>query len=433
MIKKVLYLLTIALFFGLTGNINADYDIEWERIPMPSNQRYANSTITAVDKYLFLSGAGINRLNTQTGIWDTTSYPINANALIGSTDSKDIYSIGNPLPMNWPRYLFKSTDYGVTWDTLSRVTSYTYGKGIVRNNGQLIVLKRDAGPIVSIDSGRTWQFSPHDTINSSSVCDLEMDKGGVVYLATINFFGSVAGVYRSYDTCRTWIGPNAQNGTCALTVDQGDRVYLGFAGGPIYYSDNQAASWINTGFGGLLGARSLFTASDGTIFAGLGSNDPTPGGVLCSFDRGVTWQRRDSGLSESRSVYYFTEDAYKYVYMYEEHYYTGEGDSATLYRTKNPVGITDKTEIKIKDYELANYPNPFNNSTVISYNLFIAGRVQLTVYNIKGEQVRNLLNEYQSSGKHSIIFNADGLNSGVYFIKITVGDQTGVHKLILIK
>jgi len=432
MIKKVLYLLTIALFFGLTGNINADYDIEWERIPMPIHS-YANSTIIASSKYLFFSGGGINRYNSELGIWDTLVYPIISYCLIGSYNSQSIYCIGNYFNQKTTRYFYKSTDYGITWDTLSRLTNEPWGKAIVRNNGQLVILLQGAGPIISMDSGKTWRFSPHDSINESWGCDLEMDKKGTVYLATTNVFGPVAGVYRSYDTCRTWIGPNAQNGTCALTVDQGDRVYLGVAGGPIYYSDNQAASWIDTGFGGLLGGRSLFTASDGTIFAGLGFDPPTSGGVLCSFDRGVTWHRRDTGLSELRSVYYFAEDINNYMYLYEEQYYAGVGDSVTLYRSKNPVGINNESEIITKNCGLANYPNPFNPTTTINYELRAANNVRLSVYNAKGELVKSLINGLQSSGKHSTNFDGSTLNSGVYFYKLEAEGVSLVNKMILCK
>ncbi len=53
-----------------------------------------------------------------------------------------------------------------------------------------------------------------------------------------------------------------------------------------------------------------------------------------------------------------------------------------------------------------NYPNPFNPYTIISWQLAARSHVSLKVYNIIGQQITELINEYQSAGKHSISFNA---------------------------
>ncbi|HPN39466.1 MAG TPA: immune inhibitor A, partial [Melioribacteraceae bacterium] len=83
-----------------------------------------------------------------------------------------------------------------------------------------------------------------------------------------------------------------------------------------------------------------------------------------------------------------------------------------------------------------NYPNPFNPTTNISFSLKEAGMVTLSVYNILGEKVADLLNENLSLGKYSITFDANkyGLNSGVYFIKLQVEDKfNAIKKMNLVK
>jgi hypothetical protein len=80
-----------------------------------------------------------------------------------------------------------------------------------------------------------------------------------------------------------------------------------------------------------------------------------------------------------------------------------------------------------------NYPNPFNPSTTIEFDLPKASDVRIEVYNIAGQKVQTLLNEKKPAGSHQVEFNADNLSSGVYFYKIEAGEFQDVKKMILIK
>jgi hypothetical protein len=79
------------------------------------------------------------------------------------------------------------------------------------------------------------------------------------------------------------------------------------------------------------------------------------------------------------------------------------------------------------------FPNPFSNSTVIRYNLTLEGQVILDVYDMEGKEVSSLVNGNQSTGFHQTVFDASGLQDGIYFYKLQSesGIQTG--KLILSK
>ena len=88
----------------------------------------------------------------------------------------------------------------------------------------------------------------------------------------------------------------------------------------------------------------------------------------------------------------------------------------------------------ITDYSLSqNYPNPFNPATVINYQLPKDGLVTLKIYNELGQEVKTLVNQYQSTGNYSVDFNASDLASGVYFYKLQAGDFISVKKMILLK
>jgi hypothetical protein len=85
-----------------------------------------------------------------------------------------------------------------------------------------------------------------------------------------------------------------------------------------------------------------------------------------------------------------------------------------------------------------NYPNPFNPSTIIKFSLAADSKVSLTVFDVLGQEVSNLINGNLSAGLHEINFNASNINSGVYFYRIdaTAVDGTNfssVKKMILTK
>jgi hypothetical protein len=80
-----------------------------------------------------------------------------------------------------------------------------------------------------------------------------------------------------------------------------------------------------------------------------------------------------------------------------------------------------------------NSPNPFRQSTTISYNLPDDGLVSLKVYNVIGNEVATLVNSNQSRGSHTIQFNADGLTSGVYYYTLRFGDQVKSNKMFVVK
>jgi len=101
------------------------------------------------------------------------------------------------------------------------------------------------------------------------------------------------------------------------------------------------------------------------------------------------------------------------------------------------VGI-DENLIPLVSELNQNYPNPFNPSTTIEYSFVQDSFVQLSIYNIKGQKVRQLVSDQLPAGQHSVIWNGNNDNnkpvsSGVYFYKLKTDNSEKMKKMILIK
>jgi len=79
------------------------------------------------------------------------------------------------------------------------------------------------------------------------------------------------------------------------------------------------------------------------------------------------------------------------------------------------------------------YPNPFNPETVIRFQLPVASNLNLTVYDVSGRVVAELVNSNYDAGIHEITFDGSGLPSGVYIYRLTAGEYTASGKMVLLK
>lgn len=105
--------------------------------------------------------------------------------------------------------------------------------------------------------------------------------------------------------------------------------------------------------------------------------------------------------------------------------------------TKSWLSVTD-----VKDESAAiptkyslnqNYPNPFNPSTVINYQLPEAGNVSLKVYDVLGNEVATLVNEFKQAGVYNAKFANSTLSSGIYLYRLQAGSFVSVKRMMLIK
>jgi hypothetical protein len=111
----------------------------------------------------------------------------------------------------------------------------------------------------------------------------------------------------------------------------------------------------------------------------------------------------------------------------------------TVIKTLYESISADENIIYQQFISLYNYPNPFNPSTTISYELDKQGMVKIQIYNLKGQKIRTLLREYKQIGNYKIHWNGTDekgqkVSSGVYFIRMSIdAELINTHKMLMLK
>ena len=79
------------------------------------------------------------------------------------------------------------------------------------------------------------------------------------------------------------------------------------------------------------------------------------------------------------------------------------------------------------------YPNPFNASTIIRYQLPKSQHVALRIYDVTGREIATLMNEQMQAGCHRILWDAQSIPTGVYFVKMEANAFSAIRKVVLVK
>ncbi len=112
---------------------------------------------------------------------------------------------------------------------------------------------------------------------------------------------------------------------------------------------------------------------------------------------------------------------------------TGDKINFTANKSLITTDVKDNT-ISPDKFELKqNYPNPFNPSTTISFNIPQDGKVKLLVYNILGEKISTLIDDYKLKGNYKIMFNGSNFASGVYIYALQYGNKILTRKMMMVK
>jgi len=161
----------------------------------------------------------------------------------------------------------------------------------------------------------------------------------------------------------------------------------------------------------------IFQLSKSQLFDSLVVNDTTPLGTI-TLQENTTYYWRVCGMNSCGA---------------------GNWSSVWHFTTLNQIGISlISTEIPTEYKLYNNYPNPFNPSTNIKYQIKAEvssqySEVRIIIYDILGKEIEKLVNEKQSPGTYEINFDGSNLSNGIYFYTLRSGDFTDTKRMMLIK
>ncbi|MBN2010584.1 DUF362 domain-containing protein [candidate division KSB1 bacterium] len=143
------------------------------------------------------------------------------------------------------------------------------------------------------------------------------------------------------------------------------------------------------------------------------------------------------GTTTIRQVYHFTDSGMSmgsYAYRLKQIDTDGTFYYSPVIHVQLVLGLADDPSAIPDIFMLhPNYPNPFNASTTITFDLPNATHVILSVYNIRGENIMELLNNRYDAGNYAVTWNAGNISSGIYIIKLQTQNATRLMKCNYVK
>ncbi len=445
-------------------NLSDDFGLTW----YPSNYglppRFsAASTLIKSDEntYLGTIAAGIFRSTDYGTSWISSNDGLTASQTraIIITNAEVIYTA------NWSSGIQKSTDYGETWEDKNNGLLNVYCLSIVEDENGVLFAGTEDGIFKSTDKGENWT----ETSSAGNEISYHLYKDSKNRIYSMNYGG---GIYRTIDGGLNWQRLDqgfATGYVFGFDIDSINNMYVGTAYGWIYKSTDDGNSWfaVRSGQGtnvrvrvaqngyifatntveGILrstdrgeswhtvnngitarNGKSLKISKDGIIFTSLASINSfftPPEKLYVSSDYGESWENFTSNLNQL-TIYDILFDNRNNVYLAtDESIWKSNPDSTTL--------VSDNVS-QVFRYSLEqNYPNPFNPTTKINYSIGEQEFVQLSLYNILGEEVAKLVEEIKSAGSYSVSFDASAFPGGVYVYRLQAGGYSSAKKMILLR
>ncbi|HRN26562.1 MAG: T9SS type A sorting domain-containing protein [Ignavibacteriaceae bacterium] len=362
--------------------------------------------------------------------------------------------------------VYRSADNGITWQSTNYTDPCARFIGI-NKNGYMFFGNLCAswfGIYRSTDLGSNWER--HTLLGIDAMIYLK--DGSVLASAYDPGLGS-CGVYKTIDNGANWVNTNTfSNLSCPIdfVLDTNDDIYA--AVGYVFISSNNGISWSNYGLPGQ-GAFKLAIDSSGYIWSGnhLDGVYKTPGrtipvelvsfaaelnnnNVLLSWvtaseinNQGFQIERRETKNEEWINIGFVngkvtTTEPQAYTFV-DKNLETGkyqyrlkqiDFDGTYEYTNTIEVEINSPTKFSLEQ----NYPNPFNPETNIDYMLPIETIVNISLYDITGRMIKELVNEKKQPGYYTVKLKGDELSSGIYFYRLfTTSGYAAVKKISVIK
>ena len=377
----------------------------------------------------YASGSGGTILkSTDTGLtWSTLNSGVVSNLF-------DVFAFDqlNAIAVGSASTIIRTSDGGNTWNLVaSGVTENLYS---VSFSGKYGICCGDSKTILfSNNSGESWYIS-QTGLQSGVFYGTLMLSSQIGFVAGEN---SINPIFQPLFGKTTDSGMNWNFTAFYLNTNEGTSHGIDFTDeqtgyicsavwngqGAISKTTNSGANWNTILFDHFLWSID-FPISDASQ---IGYSVGDQGTIFKTSDGGSTWQSQQSGTSKRLNKIYFIDLDFGFAV----------GENGLILRTTSggePVDGISNDITEVNSFKLSqNYPNPFNPSTTIQYSIPGSGNVSLRIYNALGEVVADLVNEYQQPGIYKVNFNAEVLDSGIYFYKLNMNNYSSVKKMILIK
>jgi photosystem II stability/assembly factor-like uncharacterized protein len=320
--------------------------------------------------------------------------------------------------------LLKTTDGGDSWNILNTGTTEHLKDIEVFGPSNMVICGENGTILTSNDMGETWSIQ---NITGNNLNDIINVNGEALIIA-----GDNSTLLKSLDGGYTWqqlpvyIGGLTMNLKGVGATDQ-DHITIVGNSSFIYYSTDGGLIWqypVVTSYNSNLNLNSvvIFNTTDGIIVGDDGL-------ILITADGGLTW-------NTSATPGPTTRDLMSVAFSSITSGITVGETGYSLFTTDGGATWTDTYQgNKLKNNHSKfpkvlvvnpNYPNPFNPTTTITYQIGFDANVSVKVYDILGKQVASLFTGFQKEGSYKFQFNASALSSGVYFYRISA--EAGANK-----
>lgn len=363
---------------------------------------------------------GANWVEKNTGMVDTDIWTIG----ISPTDHNTIFA------GTYGGILYRSTDGGNNWTDKSVGLTGLGGWDFwemwfhPQTAGTVYLLEDGARIFVTTNNGDSWT---EYKVNGYSITALDISSTS----PNVWYAYASGTIYRSADYGSTWAAQSTTSSLYCITIDSGnpntlyaDQWVSSTSSYNLVKSTDAGITW-STAFSNLR-VSEIFSLpiAPYTLYGATKSGL----GVIASNDNGVTWNSIGSNLT------YFScfevrnlpgSSSYLFVTTY------GGGIYGFNY---TPTSVEKDGTTLPKEYILeANYPNPFNPSTTISFSLPKSDFVSLKVFDLLGREISTLVEGRMEAGKYKVNFNGANLASGVYLFNLRSQNFSKTNKMNLLK
>jgi photosystem II stability/assembly factor-like uncharacterized protein len=483
---------SVGFIAGREGRLlrTTDQGNNWITIQLPTSKKL-NSIKFIIDSIGYVVGENVIFKTINYGNdWDTITPPKPVTTL----EDQFFFSEVNGILVGSGGRIFRTIDGGTNWNLYSPGTRANFRKLINLGDSSLYAT---AGSSIlrSNDFGISWLqiFQAPNFIHSISFPTIEIgyaisygdlykttDTGSnwemITHIGDVNTmdfvnnnFGFTAGdqrrIFKTSDGGLTWYEVNTPNNFWLTSIDMADSLH-GCAVGLVsmtYYTSNGGETWhlvdlyppeiqflrvkMYDRYRGI--ATALYGQIYKTTNGGLSWTERNSGVITALYDvfylnqdviyvtgeGGVILKSTNAGETWSMEQQVTRNDLYSIVLLNSNlGFATGVEGTILRYGDIPTSLVLDNQNTIPSTLSLSqNYPNPFNPTTIISWQSPVGSWQILKIYDVLGNEVVTLVDEYRQAGNYEVEFSAANLPSGVYFYRIQAGSYIETRKMVLLR